>query len=164
MAVPNYFTSREKQSYLDAADIAGISCLRLINDSTATALTYGYFRRTEFTAARPRLVCFIDLGHSYTSVTFVQFFPEQAKIVYTASNRNLGARDFDYMLFHLYGEEFKNKYKCDPRQNAKCRLRMFENIEKARKLLTANKVADLNMEALMEDQDLCKSVKRGDFE
>ena len=42
IAVPTYASNVERQAYIDAAEIAGIKCVRLINESTATAMTYGF--------------------------------------------------------------------------------------------------------------------------
>ena len=89
--------------------------MRLINESTAIALTYGFFRRQELDAKNPRVVCFVDFGHSKLTVTYASFVPGKTKIIYTHSNRNLGARQIDYLLFELFGQEFLKKYGCDPR-------------------------------------------------
>ena len=54
----------------------------------------------------------------------------------------------------MLAEEFYKKYQCDPRDSPRARLRLLDAIEKVRKLLTANKEADVSCEALMEDEDL----------
>lgn len=59
----------------------------------------------------------------------------------------------DYLLFEIFAAEFAKKYGCDPRESPRARLRMLDAIEKMRKLLTANKEAEINCESLMEDQD-----------
>ena len=64
----------------------------------------------------------------------------------------------------LLAEEFHKKYQCDPRGAPKCRLRLLDAIEKVRKLLTANKEADVSCEALMEDEDLFRHIKRDELE
>lgn len=149
---------------LDAAEIAGIKCVRLLNESTAIAYNYGFFRKADLTKDTPRKVCFIDLGHSKLSITFAQFLQGKMKIIYTQSDRNLGARQIDYLLFELFGGEFYKKYGCDPRPNARCRLRLLDGIEKCRKLLTSNKEADVNCDSLMEDEDFHKHFKRTELE
>ena len=164
IAVPTYATNAERQAYLDACDIAGINCIRLINESTATALTYGFFRKGDLDAEKPRTVCFVDFGHASLIITFASFTKGKMKILGTHSNRNLGARRIDLLLFELLGGEFAKKYGCDPRKNVRCRLRLLDNIEKLRKLLTGNKEADINCEALMEDEDLHRHIKRDEFE
>ena len=53
---------------MDAAEIAGIKCVRLINENTACALTYGFFRKADLDADKPRVVAFVDFGHSKLTV------------------------------------------------------------------------------------------------
>ena len=92
ISVPSYATNSERQAYLDATEIAGIQCVRLINESTACALTYGFFRKNDLDAEKARIVVFVDFGHSKLSVTFASFTKGKMKVIGTNSNRNLGAR------------------------------------------------------------------------
>jgi len=164
ISVPTGATNSERQAYLDACDIAGIQCIRLINESTATALTYGFFRKADLPEKEQRVVCFVDFGHAKLSVTYASFVKGKMKILATHSDKNLGARKIDYLLFELLGGEFTKKFGCDPRTNVRCRLRLLDAIEKVRKLLSGNKEADVNCEALMDDEDLHRHIKREDFE
>ena len=45
LSVPHYFTDGERTALLDAADIAKIKVMAVVNDLTASALAYGYFQR-----------------------------------------------------------------------------------------------------------------------
>lgn len=69
--------------------------MRLINESTAIAITYGFFKKAELNPEKPRIVAFVDFGHSKLSVTFCLFKPGFARILMTHSDRNLGARQID---------------------------------------------------------------------
>jgi heat shock protein 4 len=164
ISVPTYASNVERQAYLDAAEIAGIKCVRLINESTATALTYGFFRKADLDAKKPRIVAFVDFGHSKLTITYCSFVPGKTKVIMSHSNRNLGARKIDFLLFDIFATEFAKKYGCDPREDKRCRLRMLDAIEKMRKLLTANKEAEISCESLMDDQDFRKMFKRTDLE
>ena len=55
-------------------------------------MTYGFFKKTEFDSQRPRIVAFVDLGHSKLTVTFCSFLPGKTKVIMTHSDRNIGAR------------------------------------------------------------------------
>ena len=136
----------------------------MINESTATALTYGFFRKADLDEKKPRSVAFVDFGHSKLTVTFASFTKGQMKIIATHSDKNLGARQIDYVLFDLLAAEFEKKYGCDPRESPRARLRLLDSIEKARKLLTSNKEADVICESLMEDEDLKRHFLREDLE
>lgn len=81
ISVPSYSTNAERQAYLDAAEIAGIKCVRLINESTATALTYGFFRKADLDEKEPRIVAFVDFGHSKLTVSFASFIKGKMKII-----------------------------------------------------------------------------------
>lgn len=64
----------------------------------------------------------------------------------------------------MLASEFEKKYGCDPKSSPRCRLRLLDSIEKVRKLLTANKEADVHCEALMEDEDLHRHLTREGLE
>lgn len=162
--IPSYASNVERQSLYDAIEIAGLKCPRIINESTAIALNYGFFKRKDFNKVTPKTVCFVDFGHCKTTVTFASFSPDKVKIVCHHSDRNLGGRDFDYVIMQKLGAEFENKFNCDPRESPRCVLRMLEGIEKARKILSADKEATVNVDFLMEEEDLLRSIKRDEFE
>jgi molecular chaperone DnaK (HSP70) len=73
VSVPSYCSNVERQCLLDAAEIAGLNCLRVINESTAIALQYGFFRKRDFDAKLQKTVAFVDFGHSKTTVTIASF-------------------------------------------------------------------------------------------
>ena len=164
ISVPAYFSNAERQAMLDAAEIAGLKCIRLVNESTAVALSYGFFRRPELKDGEPRVVAFVDLGHSKLTVTVASFEKSKMKILVHNSDRNLGARNFDFLLVDRLGEEFAKKHGADPRKNVRARLRMLDVIEKQRKILSANAEATVHLESLLEDEDLHKNLKRAEFE
>jgi heat shock protein 4 len=82
----------------------------------------------------------------------------------THSDRNVGARQIDYMLFEKFSEEFMKKHGVDPRENTRSKLRLLDAIEKVRKLLSSNKEADINCDSLLEDIDFHRSIKREELE
>ncbi len=76
----------------------------------------------------------------------------------------MGGRDLDYQVMLKVGEEFAQKYGDDPRSNLRCRLRMYEMIEKARKLLSGDTEATINIDYLLNEEDLVRKMKREEFE
>lgn len=65
IAVPAYFTDVQRRAVLDAAEIANLHALRLINDTTATALGYGITKLDLPEPDQPaRHVAFVDIGYS----------------------------------------------------------------------------------------------------
>ena len=73
ISVPDYSTNIERQGYLDSMRIAGLNCLRIINESSAIALCYGFQKANELDATTPRAVAFVDMGHSKLTVTIAEF-------------------------------------------------------------------------------------------
>jgi len=164
LTIPSYASMVERQALLDAVGIAGLRCPRIISESTAIALRYGFFRQKEFVKDKPRTVAFVDFGHSKTTITIAQFTPDKVKIVCHHSERNLGARDFDYRVMQKLAAEFDKKFGDDPMESPRCRLRMMEAIETARKRLSADKEAPINVDFLLNEEDLIRSLKKEEFE
>jgi molecular chaperone DnaK (HSP70) len=130
ISVPSYYSNVERQSVLDACDIAGLKCIRLINEGTAVCLNYGFFRKADLTEKDGRTVVFVDFGHSKLTVTIATFWQGKMKVLCHHSDRNLGGRNIDDLLVDKLGEEFAKKHGMDPRKNIRTRLRMLDIIEK----------------------------------
>ena len=110
------------------------------------------------------MVAFVDLGHSKTTITIAAFKRGEARILIHNSDRNLGGRDFDDAVLDVVGGEFAKKYGDDPRKSARCRIRLYEACEKARKLLSSDTESQLNVEYLLNEEDLVRKLSREEFE
>ncbi|KAF9559062.1 adenyl-nucleotide exchange factor sse1 [Mortierella alpina] len=163
IAIPAWFTDVQRRAVLDAADVAGLNVLRLINDSTATALGYG-ITKTDLPEDKARNVCFVDVGHSTYTVSIVSFIKGQLTVKSRAFDRHFGGRDFDRMLVDHFAAEFKTKYNIDVKSNGKAMIRLMAGCEKLKKVLSANAQAPLNIESIMEDRDVASMMKRAEFE
>jgi len=87
---------------LDAAKLAEIKCLKLMNETSATVLEYGILRRQQLTLDDPRYVMFIDFGYSKTSISFASLKKKEGKILTEFHNRHLGVRDMDWIMYEYY--------------------------------------------------------------
>ncbi|MCJ1431587.1 adenyl-nucleotide exchange factor sse1 [Xylographa pallens] len=165
MSVPPWFTDRQRRSLVDAAEIAGLKLLRLINDTTATALGYGITKLDLPTAEeKPRRVCFVDIGHSTYSCSIVEFKKGELAVKSTTYDRHFGGRNFDKALVDHFAKEFKEKYKIDIHTNPKAVVRVAAAAEKMKKILSANAQAPLSIESLMNDVDVSAMMKREELE
>lgn len=168
ISCPGWFTDRQRRAILDAADVAGLNVLRLMNDTTAAALGYGITKLDlpdpSDPKVKPRVVVFFDLGQSSCQVSIVSFVKGKLIVKGTAFDRNLGGRDFDELLVEHYAKEFTQKYKIDINSNAKAKFRLRQACEKVKKILSANSVTVLNVECIMDDKDVSAQVQRSDFE
>lgn len=165
ISVPPWFTDTQRRNILDAAEIAGLKLLRLINDTTATALGYGITKLDLPTAEeKPKRVAFIDIGHSNYACSIVEFKKGELAVKSTAYDRHFGGRDFDKALVEHFAQEFKEKYKIDIHTNPKAMVRVATAAEKMKKILSANAQAPLSIESLMNDVDVSSMMKREQLE
>lgn len=81
LQVPLFFTDAERRALLDAAQVAGLNVLRLINETTATALAYGIYKQDlPATDQKPRNVAFVDCGQSAMQVAICAFNKGKLKV------------------------------------------------------------------------------------
>ncbi|RKP19188.1 HSP70-domain-containing protein, partial [Rozella allomycis CSF55] len=163
ISVPGYFMEAQRHAVLNAADIAGLNCLRLLNDTTAAAIQYG-MPKFDMAEDKARVVCFVDIGHSAYSVSIVSFTKTGLTVNGVAYDRHLGGRNFDEVLVNHAAEEFKKKHGLDIYTNPKSLFRLRAACEKAKKVLSANSVASLSVEMVMNEIDISSLIKREDFE
>ncbi|EXJ54693.1 hsp88-like protein [Cladophialophora yegresii CBS 114405] len=162
---PPWFTDSQRRAMLDAAEIANLKLLRLINDNTAIALGYGITKSDLPEGdAKPRRVCFIDVGYSDYTVSIVEFRKGELAVKATTFDRHFGGRNFDKALVDHFAAEFKEKFKVDIYTNPKATTRVAAAAEKVKKILSANAQAPLSIESLMEDKDVRAMLKREEFE
>lgn len=164
LTVPGWYTDVQRRALLDAAQIAGLNVLRLINDTTAVALGYGITKSDLPEPENPRNVVFVDVGHSSMSVAVVAFSKGQLAVRSTAYERHVGGRDIDYALLQHFATEFKEKYKIDVLSNPKAIFRLSAGCDKVKKVLSANAEAPLNVESIMNDIDAHSRLTREEYE
>ncbi|KAG8906919.1 adenyl-nucleotide exchange factor sse1 [Tulasnella sp. 403] len=164
ISVPGWFTEAQRRAILDAAAIANLNPLRLINDTTAIALGYGITKSDLPPPETPRHVVFVDIGHSNYSVAVVAFSAGQFAVKSTAYDRHFGGRDLDMALVEHFAAEFKQRYKVDVLSNAKAKFRLATQVERLKKILSANPEAVLSVESLMNDLDVSSKLTRDQFE
>jgi len=165
ISVPAWYTDAQRRGLLDAADVAGLKVLRLINETTATALGYG-ITKTDLPGPeeKPRRVAIVDIGHSNYTCSICEFRKGELKVVATAYDRHFGGRNFDKAIIEHFRTEFKEKNKIDIYENPKARVRVAAAVEKLKKVLSANAMAPINIESLMNDVDVRGMLKREEME
>uniref|UniRef100_A0A8C8K5L2 Heat shock protein 4a n=1 Tax=Oncorhynchus tshawytscha TaxID=74940 RepID=A0A8C8K5L2_ONCTS len=139
ISVPSFYTDAERRSVIDAAQIAGLNCLRLMNETTAVTLAYGIYKQDlPAPEEKPRNVVFVDLGHSGYQVSICAFNKGKLKMLASASDAALGGKDFDEVLVNHFCEEFGKKYKLDVKTKPRALVRLYQECEKLKKLMSAN--------------------------
>ncbi|KAF9241759.1 heat shock protein [Melanogaster broomeanus] len=153
----------ERRAIQDAAAIAGLNALRLINDTTATALSWGITTTDLPDPENPRNIMFVDVAHSSMSVSVVAFAKGQLVVKGSAYDRHLGGRDIDYALLQHFAKELKTKHKIDVMSNPKATFRLAVGCEPLKQVLSANTEAPLNVESIMNDVDASSKLSRDEY-
>lgn len=83
------------------------------------------------------------------------------QVLATTFDPYLGGRNFDEALVDYFCEEFKTKYKINVKENSRALLRLYQECEKLKKLMSAN-ASDLplNIECFMNDLDVSSKMNR----
>ena len=93
ITVPAYFDDAQRQATKDAARLAGLNVLRLLNEPTAAAIAYGLDNGAEGTFV------VYDLGGGTFDVSILQLSKGLFQVKATGGNSALGGDDFDHRLF-----------------------------------------------------------------
>ncbi|AGX87030.1 Fe-S protein assembly chaperone HscA [Candidatus Symbiobacter mobilis] len=92
VTVPAYFDDAQRQATKDAAQLAGLDVLRLLNEPTAAALAYGLDHASE------GLYAVYDLGGGTFDVSLLRLSSGVFEVIATGGNTALGGDDYDLLL------------------------------------------------------------------
>ncbi|XP_062894619.1 hypoxia up-regulated protein 1 isoform X2 [Mobula hypostoma] len=174
ITVPVYFNQAERRAVLQAARMAGLKVLQLINDNTAVALNYGVFRRKDINATAQN-VMFYDMGSSSTTATIVTYVTMKTKDLGTQPqlqirgigfNRNLGGLEMELRLRDHLAELFNAQKKTskDVRQHPRAMAKLWKEANRLKTVLSANIDHVAQIEGLLDDIDFKAKVTRQKFE
>ena len=163
VTVPAYFNDSQRQATKDAAVIAGLNCLRIINEPTAAAIAYGLDKRNENNGAEKNVLIF-DLGGGTFDVYLLTIEEGIFEVKATAGDTHLGGEDFDNRLLHHFVQEFKRKHKKDITGNPKALRRLRTACERAKRTLSSTAQTSVEIDSLFEGVDFYTSITRARFE
>jgi Fe-S protein assembly chaperone HscA len=92
VTVPAYFDDAQRQATKDAAELAGLNCVRILNEPTAACLAYGIDGKKDGT------VLVYDLGGGTFDVSILKVQACVFRVLATAGDTHLGGDDFDHLL------------------------------------------------------------------
>ncbi|KAG5481099.1 hypothetical protein LSCM1_06779 [Leishmania martiniquensis] len=166
ITVPSYYTAEQRCLMYQAAEVAGLHCMSLINETTASAVDYGIFRGSSLkeTEAEGQVVGILDIGYGATNFCVCKFWRGNCKVLARTFDRNNGTRDCDYLLYQHMTNEVKSRYHVDVSENKRTRLRLLQACERLKYLLSANQSAPLNVENLMDIDVNIPSFERATME
>lgn len=163
ITVPSYFVDAQRRAVADAAIIAGLNPVRIINDVSAAAIGHGVFR-TDLPEDSFKTIAVVDIGYSDYTVSIINLKKGEGQVLATETSKDFGGRDLDLIIAKHFTEVFKEKYKIDVTKNPKAWGRVLQQAEKLKKILSANSSGMFNIESLMEDIDVSSSMKRSELE
>jgi L1 cell adhesion molecule like protein len=161
VTVPAYFNDSQRQATSDAGVIAGINVQRIINEPTAAAIAYGLDKKS---GGGERNVLIFDLGGGTFDVSVLAIDDGIFEVKSTNGNTHLGGEDFDNRLVNHFITEFKRKQKKDITSNKRSLRRLRTACERAKRTLSAQAQASIEIDSLYEGVDFYTSITRARFE
>jgi len=166
VSVPIHFTETQRSAIKDAAKIAKLNLVQIMNDTSALALAYGKTKNDLTSDERnPRYVVFVDYGSGGLQTTMVGISKEKAAVLGSSSTTNTGGKFLDKALLDFLVQEIETKYKCQLKNNTKALNKLRIAVEKIKKQMSANSnKLPFQLDSLVDDIDVNVSIDRATFE
>ena len=146
ITVPAYFNDAQRQATKDAGKIAGLEVLRIINEPTAAALSYGLEKK------EGKLIAVYDLGGGTFDISILEIGDGVFEVKSTNGDTFLGGEDFDTLLVNHLADEFKKENNVDLREDKLALQRLKEAAEKAKIELSSASQTEVNLPFITADQ------------
>ncbi|MEL7330811.1 MAG: molecular chaperone DnaK [Cyanobacteria bacterium J06560_2] len=163
ITVPAYFTDAQRQATKDAGTIAGLEVLRIINEPTAAALSYGLDKQDQ-----DQTVLVFDLGGGTFDVSILQLGDGVFEVKATSGNNHLGGDDFDNCIVTWMTESFRQNEGMDLTNDRMALQRIREAAEKAKVELSSMAKTSINLPFIAADETgpkhLEMTLSRSQFE
>lgn len=146
ITVPAYFDDAQRQSTKDAARLAGLNVLRLLNEPTAAAVAYG------LDSGQEGVIAVYDLGGGTFDISILRLSKGVFEVLATGGDTALGGDDFDHLLADWVIEQTQAKP---------------QNVNQQRELLTLASQAKIALSqaesAVISWQDFSVTISREQF-
>jgi molecular chaperone DnaK len=140
VTVPAYFNDNQRQATKDAGEIAGLDVIRIINEPTAAALSYGFGRNLE------QVVAVYDFGGGTFDISVLEIGAHGVfKVIATAGDTFLGGEDVDARIIDWLVTGFKTEHGIDLRQDRMALQRLKDAAEKAKCELSSVRETEVNL-------------------
>ncbi|KAJ0965010.1 hypothetical protein J5N97_026148 [Dioscorea zingiberensis] len=161
ITVPAYFNDAQRQATKDAGRIAGLDVLRIINEPTAAALSYGMNNKEG-------VIAVFDLGGGTFDVSILEISNGVFEVKATNGDTFLGGEDFDNALLDYLVNEFKRTDNIDLSKDRLALQRLREAAEKAKVELSSTTQTEINLPFITADASGAKhfnvTLTRSKFE
>ena len=151
ITVPAYFNDSQRQATKDAGKIAGLEVLRIINEPTAAALSYGVDKSDKV----DRKIAVYDLGGGTFDVSIIEIAnvdgEKQIEVLSTNGDTFLGGEDFDQRIMDFLVDEFKKEQGIDLKKDMLALQRLKDAAEKAKIELSSSSQTEVNLPYVTAD-------------
>lgn len=154
ITVPAYFDDAQRQATKDAARLAGLNVLRLLNEPTAAAIAYGLAE-----GASGQKVVVYDLGGGTFDISILELHEGVFQVLSTAGDTRLGGDDFDHALAHWVLEQQQMALENLDAQDIQIFLRA---VERAKRELSDTLQSTVRVS--LSDAEIEQPIRREQFE
>ena len=154
------FNDAQRAATKDAGTIAGLNVIRIINEPTAAAISYGLNEKSE----GEKNVLVFDLGGGTFDVSLLTIADGVFEVVATNGDTHLGGEDFDQRVMEHFIKLIKKKTGKDVKSDARAVQKLRREVEKAKRALSNSHQTKLEVEALFDGQDFSETLTRAKFE
>ncbi|MFW5878500.1 MAG: molecular chaperone DnaK [Myxococcota bacterium] len=148
ITVPAFFNDNQRQATKDAGKIAGLEVLRIINEPTAAALSYG------FGGIENQKAVIYDLGGGTFDVSILEIGEGGVfEVLSTAGDTYLGGDDFDDRIMNQLADFFQSQHGIDLRQNKYCLQMLKEAAENAKIDISNYGRAEVNVQGICQTSE-----------
>lgn len=154
VTVPAHFGDHQRQATKDAAEIAGLEVLRVINEPTSASLAYGFDKKKNATVA------IYDIGGGTFDITLLEIQDGLFHVLATNGNSYLGGEDFDHRILDWLLEEFKKENGIDLSEDKLALQRVKEAAEKAKRELSYTLESEINLPFIASAKSASKHIKK----
>ncbi len=162
ITVPAYFNDAQRKATKEAGTIAGLNVLRIINEPTAAALSYGLDKKDA------EQIIVYDLGGGTFDVTVLETGDGVVEVMATGGDAFLGGDDFDNRIIDYVASEFKSDTGVDIKADVMALQRLRDAAEAAKKELSSVTETEINLPFITADasgpKHLVMKITRAKFE
>jgi len=162
ITVPAYFNDAQRKATKEAGTIAGMNVLRIINEPTSAALSYGLDKKDA------EEIVVYDLGGGTFDVTVLETGDGVVEVMSTGGDAFLGGDDFDNRIIDFVADEFKNETGVDIKADVMALQRLKDASEAAKKELSSATETEINLPFITADatgpKHLVTKITRAKFE
>ncbi|MDN3240742.1 molecular chaperone DnaK [Glycomyces tritici] len=163
VTVPAYFSDAQRTATKEAGEIAGLNVLRVINEPTSAALSYGLDKGEE-----EQTILVFDLGGGTFDVSLLEIADGVIQVKATSGDNHLGGDDWDDRVIQHLVKTFNGQYGVDLSKDKMAMQRLKEAAEKAKIELSSATNTSINLPYITAGPDgplhLDVSLSRAEFE